>query len=186
MLDRFLEARRAEDLVVLEGFEALSHALRFADELLEVATGDPEAIAARLAPDLTQRFEAVVTQEGLPVDDVLIVAKRPPFAPRPGTTIQLANATPTELGRAIRVAAAAGVATAYTDRDPWSEEALQASQGLHFALAVGQPTARFPRRSARVRPRHRARDARGDDARPPVRARCRAVAPLREVNAENL
>ena len=33
MLDRFLEARRADDLVVLEGFEALMYALRFADEM---------------------------------------------------------------------------------------------------------------------------------------------------------
>jgi hypothetical protein len=137
MLDRFLEARRADDLVVLEGFEALAHALRFAEDILEIAAGDPAGIAARLEPSLAERFTTLVTKEGLPSDDVLIVAKRPPFHPRPGTTVHLPAATPTDLGRAIRVAAAAGVATVFTDQDAWSEAALQASQGLHFALEVG-------------------------------------------------
>jgi len=138
MLDRFLEARRADDLVVLEGFAALAHALRFAEDILEIAAGDPAGIAARLDAGLFERFTTLVTKEGLPSDDVLIVAKRPPFEPRPGTAIHLPNATPTDLGRAIRVAAAGGVATVYTDQDAWSEAALNASQGLHFALAVGR------------------------------------------------
>ena len=138
-MDRFLEARRAPDLVVLEGFAALTNALRFAEEILEVATGDPAALATRLPRALGERFGAVVTREGLPDGDILIVAKRPPFAPRPGPAIRLAHAAPTDLGRAIRVAAAAGVATVYTGQDPWSEAALRASQGLHFALALGRP-----------------------------------------------
>ncbi|WP_028067931.1 hypothetical protein [Solirubrobacter soli] len=144
MLDRFLEARRADDLVVLEGFEALENAMRFAEDVLDVAAGDPEAIAARLEPALANRFTTLVTKEGLPSDDVLVVAKRPPFEPHPGVAIHLAKATPTDLGRAIRVAAAAGVATVYTDQDPWTEEAVKASHGLHFALAVGLADGTFP------------------------------------------
>jgi hypothetical protein len=144
MLDRFLEARRADDLVVLEGFEALANAMRFAEDILEVAAGDPVAIAARLEPGLANRFTTLVTKEGLPRDDVLIVAKRPRFEPRLGTTIHLTGATPTDLGRAIRVAAAADVATVFTDQDPWSDEALIASQGLHFALAVGRADGPLP------------------------------------------
>jgi hypothetical protein len=143
-MDRFLEARRAPDLVVLEGFAALTNALRFADAILEVATGDPDAVATRLPPALAERFGAVVTHAGLPDDDILIVAKRPPFAPRPGPAIQLGRTTALDLGRAIRVAAAAGVATVYTDQDPWSEAALEAAQGLHFALAVGRPGGALP------------------------------------------
>src|ERR671916_75279 len=34
-MERFLEARRAPDLAVLEGFHALKHALRFGAEILE-------------------------------------------------------------------------------------------------------------------------------------------------------
>ncbi len=101
------------------------------------ATPPPSPPGSRA--DLGERFGAVVTREGLPDGDILIVAKRPPFAPRPGPAIRLAHAAPTDLGRAIRVAAAAGVATVYTGQDPWSEAALRASQGLHFALALGRP-----------------------------------------------
>ena len=52
---RYQNARHDPALVVLEGFHALKHALRFGAEVLEAVTADPAAILAlaeALAPDL--------------------------------------------------------------------------------------------------------------------------------------
>ena len=94
-MDRILEARRAPDLAVLEGFHALKHALRFEAEILEVVAGDPEhleQLATALAPDLEGRFTDLATKEGLPQDEVLTVARRPVFdleprSARPGPVV---------------------------------------------------------------------------------------------------
>ena len=125
MLDRFLEARRADDLVVLEGLEALTHALRFADEVLEVATGDPDD-DRKPAPARPRAAPRGRGHRGRPAGQ-----RRPDRGQAPAVRAAArhddpasANATPTELGRALRVAAAAAVATVFTDQDPWSQAAL--------------------------------------------------------------
>jgi TrmH family RNA methyltransferase len=144
-------ARRARDLVVLEGFHAIKHAIRFGGEVLGVWTADPaelEALRERLAPDL-QIEAAVVDAEALrlvvPRAQVVAVAKRP-AQPDPDTVLagpgqvvlledprHLGN-----LGAVIRVAAAAGAAGVMTTgrQDPWHPDALRGSAGLHFALPV--------------------------------------------------
>jgi TrmH family RNA methyltransferase len=148
-MERFRQARGDPQLAVLEGFHALKHALRFDAEVLEVATADPEhleTLAAALAPDLSGRFRQLAVTAGLPADEVLTIARRPPFEledalRRPGPVVffeaprHLGN-----LGAAIRVAAAADAAAVLTTgrNDPWHPDALRGSAGLHFALPVAR------------------------------------------------
>ena len=59
---RFHEARRGEDLVVLQGFHALKHALRFGASVELVACSDRAELARLgegLAPDLIERMQAL-------------------------------------------------------------------------------------------------------------------------------
>lgn len=147
--EAFAAARAVERLVVVEGFHALKHALRFGAEILEVAAGDPdhlEELAQTLAPDLQGRFKEIATKEGLPRNEVLTVARRPPFdlehaLQRPGPVVFLeAPRHLGNLGAAIRVAAAADAAAVLTTghNDPWHPDAIRGSAGLHFALPVAR------------------------------------------------
>src|SRR4029077_8538137 len=55
------QARRDPDLVLIEGFHALKHALRFGAEILRAAITDQDemqALAAALAPDIPARLPA--------------------------------------------------------------------------------------------------------------------------------
>lgn len=144
-------ARRDRALVVLEGFHACKHALRFGGELLGAWTADPaelEALRARLAPDITFAPE-VVERDALaavvPRAQVVAVARRPR---QPGAEEVLAGDGAVvaledprhlgNLGAVVRVAAAAGAAGVLTTgrSDPWHPDALRGSAGLHFALPV--------------------------------------------------
>src|SRR5579875_3175230 len=77
------EARRRRDLVVLEGFHALKHALRFGAEVLGAWTADAdelEALRRRFAPDLVlavQTVERDALREVVPRAQVVAVARRP-------------------------------------------------------------------------------------------------------------
>lgn len=145
------QARRRPELVVLEGFHALKHALRFGGELLGAWTADPqelEELRRRLAPDLQIPVEVVeldALRAVVPRAQVVAVARRPP-QPDPDTVLagpghvvlledprHLGN-----LGAVVRVAAAAGAAAVMTTgrQNPWHPDALRGSAGLHFALAV--------------------------------------------------
>ncbi|MCL2417797.1 MAG: TrmH family RNA methyltransferase [Conexibacteraceae bacterium] len=145
-------ARRTSDLVVLEGFHAIKHAIRFGGELLGAWTADPdevESLRERFAPDLPEIPAEVVDLEALqdvvPRAQIVAVARRPP-QPDPDTVLagpghvvlledprHLGN-----LGAVIRVAAAAGAAGVMTTgrQNPWHPDALRGSAGLHFALPV--------------------------------------------------
>jgi RNA methyltransferase, TrmH family len=127
------------DLVRIEGFHALKHALRFGAEIVEV-TGDADAVRAladQLAPDLT-------LPEMVPGEDVVALARRPPFdlrqaLARPGPVVYLeAPRRLGNLGAAIRVAAAAHAAAVLTTSDPWHPVAIRGAAGLQFALPVAQ------------------------------------------------
>ena len=146
-------ARRDSGLVVLEGFHAVKHALRFGAELLGSWTADLpalEALRARLAPDIALA-PAVVPEPELaavvPRAQLLAVARRP-RQPRLGALLAAPGAAPLvlledprhlgNLGACVRVAAAAGAAGVLTTgrQDPWHPDALRGSAGLHFALPV--------------------------------------------------
>jgi TrmH family RNA methyltransferase len=152
-LQDVLAARRAPGLVVLEGFHAIKHALRFGGELLGVWTADArelESLRARLAPDVELQATEVPARElaaVVPRAQVVAVARRPrqpdPDAvladPRPAPVVLLEDPRHLgNLGACVRVAAAAGAAGVLVTGglDPWHPDALRGSAGLHFALPV--------------------------------------------------
>ncbi len=159
LIPRFRRARRDSELVVLEGFHALKHALRFGAELVEAVTADldqMESLAEELAPDIADVLRAQVK----PVDPALL-AELVPRAPRTGVvavarqpqvdvTAVLGDDRPApvvlleeprnmgNLGACVRVAAAADAAAVLTTgpNDPWHPDAVRGAAGLHFALPV--------------------------------------------------
>ncbi len=156
---RFHEARRDENLVVLQGFHALKHALRFGASVELVACADPgelERLACDLAPDLVERIQAlsvVLPAEAfkrlgpyVPHTGVVSIAAR--VRSDPLTLLAARGSAPLvlledprhfgNLGAVVRVAAAAEAAGVLTTgrQDPWDPVAVRGSAGLHFALPV--------------------------------------------------
>jgi TrmH family RNA methyltransferase len=144
-------ARREPGVVVLEGFHAVKHALRFGGELLGCWTADAdalEALRARLAPDVGIHADVVGAGDlaaVVPRAQVVAVARRPAQADPhgvlagPGHVVLLEDPRHLgNLGACVRVAAAAGAAGVLTtgQQDPWHPDALRGSAGLHFALPV--------------------------------------------------
>jgi len=148
-------ARRDPGLVVLEGFHAVKHAVRFGAELLGVWTADAAelaALSARLAPDVALDATVVEVEQlaaVVPRAQVVAVAVRP-RQPDPDGILALPGPAPVilleeprhlgNLGACVRVAAAAGAAGVITTgtSDPWHADALRGSAGLHFALPVAR------------------------------------------------
>lgn len=144
-------ARSRRELVVLEGFHAIKHAIRFGAEILGAWTAEQaelERLRERLAPDIELPV-TVVESEALrrivPRAQAVAVARRPaqPDADTvlggPGLVVLLEDPRHLgNLGAAVRVAAAAGAAAVMTTgrQDPWHPDALRGSAGLHFAVAV--------------------------------------------------
>jgi TrmH family RNA methyltransferase len=144
-------ARRAPGLVVLEGFHALKHALRFGADVLGAWTADPQALEElrkRLAPDIriaVEVVDAAALKEVVPRGQVVAVSRRPAHPDPdsvlagPGHVVLLEDPRHLgNLGAVVRVAAAAGAAGVMTTgrQNPWHPDAVRASAGLHFALPV--------------------------------------------------
>jgi TrmH family RNA methyltransferase len=143
--------RRAPGLVVLEGFHAIKHALRFGAEILGAWTADPDALEElrrRLAEDVHIPAEVVdpaALKAVAPRGQVVAVARRPDQpAPDavlagPGHVVLLEDPRHLgNLGAVVRVAAAAGAAGVMSTgrQNPWHPDALRGSAGLHFAIPV--------------------------------------------------
>ncbi|MFC1417651.1 TrmH family RNA methyltransferase [Streptacidiphilus cavernicola] len=155
----------AQGSVLLDGFHALKHALRFGADVSAVLTTDRAAVAvlaADLAPDVAARIgesaveiPATVLKELVPrlhPTGIAALAARPDRAadlaaltrePRRAPVVVLDN--PRNLGNigaVVRLAAgfaAAGVLTT-GDADPWHPTAVRAGAGLHFATVVERVT----------------------------------------------
>lgn len=150
--------------MVLEGFHALKHALRFGADIMQVVTADPDLVrvlGGRLAPDVTEAMlaravpvaaETFAQLAPVPPDTaIMALARRPAVDPgqllaAPRTAPLVFLESPTHLGNVgavIRVAAAAGAAGVVTSgpHDPWHPTAVRGSAGLHFALPVGRVAA---------------------------------------------
>jgi len=157
--------RLADTAVLLDGFHALKHALRFGAEVPVAVTTDRRtalALAADLAPDVRDTLDALLTE--------VPEATYRTFVPRPHPTAVVALAVrpareanlqqlghtprrtpvvvldnPRNLGNAgavIRLAAgfgATGVVTTGT-LDPWHPTVVRAGAGLHYATAVERLT----------------------------------------------
>jgi RNA methyltransferase, TrmH family len=143
-------------LVVLDGFHALKHALRFeADIPLAVTDRKDEvlALAAELAPDiagsLATRLVSVASTTFAALlpkahqTRVASLAYKPDSSPwpEPRTAPVVLLDNPRNLGNVgavVRAAAGLGAAGVLTtgDLDPWHPNAVRGSAGLHFATAV--------------------------------------------------
>lgn len=159
LIDSFRRARRDPELVVVEGFHALKHALRFDAELLAVVrdeSAELAELASELAPDLLDRIGELA--QPLPAATFAELAPRAPrtgvvaLARRPSSVLSqlLASDDPAPIvlleqprdlnnvGACVRVAAAADAAgVIVTGRhDPWHADAIRGAAGLHFALPV--------------------------------------------------
>lgn len=153
------QARRDPELVLIEGFHALKHALRFGAEILRAAITDAEevrALAQALAPDIPGLLPpdtptlapARVEAAGIkaPITGVLAVARRPAvdvagaLADRREAPVVLLE-RPRGLGNigwCVRTAAAADAAALLSTgiHDPWSATCVRIGVGLQFALPV--------------------------------------------------
>ncbi|MDB1086325.1 TrmH family RNA methyltransferase [Streptomyces sp. ACA25] len=152
----------AADAVLLDGFHALKHALRFGAEVPLAVSTDKDAtlvLARKLAPDLTTVLEGLLTEvpaAGLAAlvprphpTGVAALAVRPPVLP--GRADSPAGASRTaplvvlddprhlgNIGAVVRVAAGCGASGVLTTGtvDPWHPAVLRAAAGLHFATVV--------------------------------------------------
>lgn len=161
LINEFMSARKNRSLVVLEGFHALKHALRFGADVVRCVTLDRtelSRLAMQLAPDVAETMIAYAA----PVDADVFgrLAPRPPrtgviaIARRPetdGAALLSAERSaplvllerPTHLGNVgavVRLAAGAGAAGVVTSgaHDPWGPDAVRGGAGLQFALPVAR------------------------------------------------
>ncbi|MFE1560307.1 TrmH family RNA methyltransferase [Streptomyces sp. NPDC058734] len=152
------ECAERSDVVLLDGFHALKHALRFGAEVLAVVADEPERVrelAAALAPDVEEAVARLVRQGALKEllprvhpTGVAALAVRPDReagraalarTPRPAPVVLLDN--PRNLGNVgavVRLAAGFGVTGVVTrgDLDPWHPNVVRAGAGLHYATTV--------------------------------------------------
>lgn len=138
-----------DELVRLEGFHAVKHALRFAPELVGSVRVAHRAAAAALARDLAPDIAEALLDlaEDGPVEHPTGVegtATRPAYD---GGVLLVRDAPlvlldgvrhPGNAGAAVRVAAAAGASgvAVHGALDPWHPAVVRGSAGLHFALPV--------------------------------------------------
>jgi RNA methyltransferase, TrmH family len=158
---RFQEARHDPQRVVLQGFHALKHALRFGAQVEAVACMDREELerlAQGLAPDLlaaVQRLSVTLPEEAfkrlgpyVPHTGVVSIARRAEVDlesvlkdRREAPVVLLEDPRHFgNLGAVIRVAAAADAAGVLSTgrQDPWDPVAVRGAAGLHFALPVAR------------------------------------------------
>ncbi|MEU6809485.1 TrmH family RNA methyltransferase [Streptomyces sp. NPDC046831] len=153
--------RLAGTAVLLDGFHALKHAIRFGADVRMAVTADRRAalaLADELAPDVRGRLETLLTE--LPREAYASLVPRPhptavaALAVRPERDAQLRALTrvprgapvvvldqPRNLGNAgavVRLAAGFGVTGVVTTGtlDPWHPAVVRGGAGLHFATAV--------------------------------------------------
>lgn len=157
--------RHADESVLLDGFHALKHAVRFGAEIQVAVTTDRRAaldLAADLAPDVRATLDGLLaevpeaTLSGLVPrphpTSVAALAVRPSRAANLGTLARAPRTAPVVVlddprnlgnaGAVIRLAAgfgATGVVTTGT-LDPWHPTVVRGGAGLHFATAVERVT----------------------------------------------
>ncbi len=151
----------AAEGVLLDGFHALKHALRFGAEVQVALTTDKTAVrtlSQDLAGDITDQINALVMEVPAaalrnlvprihPTGVAAIASRTSAQAnlaaisrqPRRAPVVVLEN--PRNLGNVgavVRLAAGLGITGVVTtgDADPWHPNAVRASAGLHYATAV--------------------------------------------------
>jgi TrmH family RNA methyltransferase len=166
-------AHQDDERVVLEGFHALKHALRFGAAVEVILAADPRrvlALARDLAPDLEAELDRRITvvepstmkliTPNVPYTGVIAIARKPEAsaegilaATREAPVILLENPRHFgNMGAVVRVAAAADVAGVLTTgvHDPWDPAAVRGAAGLHFAVPVARLAASPPHTTRQV------------------------------------
>ncbi|WUH92154.1 TrmH family RNA methyltransferase [Streptomyces sp. NBC_00433] len=158
---RWHEHAADADTVVLDGFHALKHALRFGADVHVAVSSDKDAVlrlAADLAPDLAADLaERVIEVPAAALRElvarvhptgVAALAARPDGDGRTAALTALPRRAPVvvldrprnlgNVGAVIRLAAGFGVTGVVTtgDLDPWHPNVVRAGAGLHYATAV--------------------------------------------------
>ncbi len=153
----------AADAVLLDGFHAVKHALRFGAELPVALTSDLPgalALAEELAPDVRPALAALLVQlpestlrtlvPRLHPTGVAALAVRPARAVHLGALAHRPRAAPVVVldqprnlgnaGAVIRLAAGFGATGVITTGplDPWHPTVVRGGAGLHFATAVAR------------------------------------------------
>ncbi|WP_086800946.1 TrmH family RNA methyltransferase [Streptomyces caniscabiei] len=153
--------RLADTTVLLDGFHALKHAVRFGADVRVAVTVDRAAalsLADDLAPDVRDRLARLLQEVPEEAYRSLVVRPHPTavaaLAVRPSREAQLAGLArtprtapvvvldnPRNLGNAgavIRLAAGFGATGVVTtgSMDPWHPTVVRGGAGLHFATAV--------------------------------------------------
>ncbi|MEV0090348.1 TrmH family RNA methyltransferase [Streptomyces sp. NPDC050738] len=153
--------RAGQGAILLDGFHAVKHAVRFGAELPMALAADKKAVLAladQLAPDVRDALDALVVETDeaalrglvprLHPTGVAALAVRPDraaqlavLARRPRTSPVVVLDEPRNLGNAgavIRLAAGFGATGVVTtgDLDPWHPTVVRGGAGLHFATAV--------------------------------------------------
>jgi len=163
LIQRVLAARNDSALVVLEGFHALKHALRFqapVEIVAAVQDGELDALTAAHAPELAAQIDALTVRIARadfkrmgpyePHTGVVSVARRPRYDAAAllsgdlrGPVVALEDPRHRgNFGAAVRVAAAAEAAgvLGIGGVEPWHPTTVRAAAGLHFALPVASAT----------------------------------------------
>jgi TrmH family RNA methyltransferase len=154
--ERWAELAAGGDTVLLEGFHALKHALRFGAVVPLAVTSDPAGLArlaSDLAPDLGAVHAVQVTPEVLrrlvlrphPTGVAALAVRPQPVDNATRTTPFVVLENPRNLGNigaVVRLAAGFGAAGVLTtgDVDPWHPTAVRGAAGLHFATSVSRTT----------------------------------------------
>jgi tRNA G18 (ribose-2'-O)-methylase SpoU len=144
--------------VLLDGFHAIKHAIRFGARVRVVLTGDLAGVCA-LADDLAEDVRAYIEENAREVSGrtlrelvprgsvtgVVALADPPPALPlaatRSAPVVLLEN--PRNLGNVgavVRLAAGYAASAVLTtgELDPWHPNVVRASAGLHFATTVNR------------------------------------------------
>jgi RNA methyltransferase, TrmH family len=146
----------AESQLLLDGFHAVKHALRFGAEI-ELAVAEDRsavlALARDLAPDIADRLDSLLVEGSL----ARLVSRVHPtgvaaWAAYPVVHLPARRSAPVVLldqprhlgniGAVVRLAAGFGITGVVTTGsvDPWHPSVVRAAAGLHFATSVARVT----------------------------------------------
>jgi TrmH family RNA methyltransferase len=167
---RWAQAAGEPDVVLLDGFHAVKHALRFGAPIRLMLTADRPALldlAAELASDIVPLLDRLVVE--VPAEEVrAVVPRADPTGvvalarrPAPAVLAEALDSAPRRapvvlldrprnlgnVGAVIRLVAGFGATGVITtgDLDPWHPNVIRGSAGLHFAVAVaGRDLAAIP------------------------------------------
>ncbi|PYC87569.1 rRNA methyltransferase [Streptomyces tateyamensis] len=162
-LEHWRAAAGQSDSLLIDGFHALKHTLRFGGTVRLVLTADPAGLAelaTALAPDVAAEVTALAVEVPAAALRELVPRLHPTkvaaLAVRPDQEAVLARLraehraapvvvldNPRNLGNTgavVRLAAGVGATGVVTtgDVDPWHPGVVRAGAGLHFATAVAQ------------------------------------------------